>query len=211
MPAQPPVASSTLGGGSPTHHAHHAALADAVTALNRHRLTGTGFITGRYYNGATGAGNADATVTVGANSMRFSSFYVPATTTFDRIGINVTGTGAGNARLGIYLADATTGLPTTVVLDAGTVALNTATGVQLTISQSLTADTHYWLAYVADVSATIRSKPLSDVPHAGFSTLTQDNNPDQIYASFTYGALTASPTIVYSSGIPEPDIRMRAA
>jgi len=55
--------------------------------------------------------------------------------------------------LGIYNNDSTTGKPTTVVLDAGTVATTAASTVyQITISQSLTAGT-YWLAFNMQTAA----------------------------------------------------------
>ena len=96
------------------------------------------FIAGRYYDGA----NGQAISTLGAVDGRLyiTPFFVPRTTTFDQIGINVTATAASSViRLGIY--NMTTGQdPTSLVLDAGTVDSATSTGIKtITISQQLTA------------------------------------------------------------------------
>jgi hypothetical protein len=54
--------------------------------------------------------------------------------------------GTGTVRLGIYNHDNSTGKPTTVLLDAGTVSANAAsTNFQITINQTLDAG-WYWLA-----------------------------------------------------------------
>jgi len=56
-------------------------------------------------------------------------------------------------RLGIYNNNAATGKPSTVVLDAGTVATTAASTIyQITISQSLNAGT-YWLAFNMQTAA----------------------------------------------------------
>jgi hypothetical protein len=80
-----------------------------------------------------------------------TTFYFPVflpTASYDRISIR-TGDYAGTAtvRLGLYNASTTTGLPTTVVFDAGTVsptAINT--NYEITISQSLSAN-YYYMAF----------------------------------------------------------------
>ena len=59
---------------------------------------------------------------------------------------NASQSGSYNARLGIYNNDSTTGKPSTVVLDAGTVVITSPnTSYEITISQSLTTG-WYWLA-----------------------------------------------------------------
>jgi hypothetical protein len=69
------------------------------------------------------------------------------TLTADRIAFltNNTFSGTASVRLGIY--SDTNGVPSTLVLDAGTVSAVAASAIyQITISQSLTAGT-YWLAF----------------------------------------------------------------
>jgi hypothetical protein len=80
------------------------------------------------------------------NTTYYSPFYVPATTSFDRIGCTTTTvTTSGNARLGIY--SDTNGAPDALVLDAGTVSYSANSSPYLiTIDQSLTPG-WYWLAF----------------------------------------------------------------
>jgi hypothetical protein len=98
------------------------------------------------------AGNAGLT----ANRLFFVPIYVTRTTSFDRIGIThaATTAGAGSVvRLGIY--NSTNDLPSTLVLDAGTVDLTTAAAykeVTISPSQSLSVGV-YWLAAVAQVTS----------------------------------------------------------
>jgi hypothetical protein len=83
------------------------------------------------------------------NETIYAPFTLSETKTFDRIAIATQSTyvGTGAVRLGIYNNDSTTGKPSTVLLDAGTVATTAASTIyQITISQSLTAGT-YWLAF----------------------------------------------------------------
>jgi hypothetical protein len=73
-------------------------------------------------------------------------FFVPEATTFDRIAMrSVTVTGTPLVRLGIYTN--ANGLPSTLVLDAGTVSVTSSgTTFQITISSTLQAG-FYWLAF----------------------------------------------------------------
>jgi hypothetical protein len=89
--------------------------------------------------------------TIGATPVEdttyYTHFYVGNTTTFDRIGCTtaLTVTTAGTVRLGIY--SDTNGAPSSLVLDAGTVAFSAvSTSYLITISQSLNAG-WYWLAF----------------------------------------------------------------
>jgi len=101
------------------------------------------FVTGRYYAYVNGGGG---TFSPTANSTHYMPLYIPTTATFDRIAIRASAsfTGSHTIRLGIY--NNTNGLPSTVLLDAGTVnATAISTTYEITISQTLTAG-WYWLA-----------------------------------------------------------------
>ena len=109
------------------------------------------FLSGYYYRGtSTTAANS----TVAANSTFYFPFFVPTTTTFDRIAIR-TGSafsGTSSVRLGIY--NNSSGKPSTVLLDAGTVAgTNNNATITITISQQLTPGI-YWLAANSQTAAT---------------------------------------------------------
>jgi hypothetical protein len=106
------------------------------------------FITNRYYR-SQALNNASASAgTPAINTNQYTLIWIPATKTFDRIAIftGATFAGTGSVRLGIYNNNPSTFQPTTVVLDAGTVApIAASTVYQITISQSLAAG-WYWLA-----------------------------------------------------------------
>jgi hypothetical protein len=121
-------------------------LADELDALT------LPFLSGYYYRGLSPAAAASNTAT--ANVSYYTPFFVPATTTFDRIALRTGGTFSGTAsiRLGIY--NTTSGKPSTVVLDAGTVsATANNTTYTITISQQLTPGI-YWLVGNSQTAAT---------------------------------------------------------
>ena len=103
--------------------------------------TGLGYVSGKLY-APYGLGATSSSPS--ANTTYYIPFRVVETKTFDRISF-VTGssiTGTGTFRLGIYNQSA--GVPTTVLLDAGTVNATTAsTAYSVTISQSLSAGVYY--------------------------------------------------------------------
>ena len=154
VPVLARLASPTFTG---TPAAPTAAVATNTTQLATtafviaNRQTFFGFTTALYYRGLGTA----ADVTAVEDVTVYSPFLVNETNTFDRIAIT-TGTsytGTGSVRLGIYNNDTTTGKPTTVLLDAGTVATTgSLTVFQITISQSLPAGT-YWLAFNMQTAA----------------------------------------------------------
>ena len=111
--------------------------------------------TGNYY-GPVGMVGGAATLAITANNLYAVPFLVQRTTTWDRIALQVTtgGIATTTARLGIY-NDGTNLYPGTLVVDAGTVAVD-STGVKAaTISQQLQPGL-YWLAFVSDGAPVIR-------------------------------------------------------
>ena len=133
-----------------------------------------GYTTGLYYKGMGGSlTNTVATL----STTWYAPLVITSTKTFDRIAIETlsTFTGSGVVRLGIYNNDSTTGKPSTVLLDAGTVATSAASTVyQITISQSLTAGT-YWIALnsqTASGTAHYRGVTLNNASSTGYSIST---------------------------------------
>jgi hypothetical protein len=83
------------------------------------------------------------------NVSYYQPIYVNGTITADRIAAYTGPTFVGTAsiRLGIYNHDMTTGRPSTVLLDAGTVSATAANTIyQITISQSISTG-FYWLVF----------------------------------------------------------------
>ncbi|KKK56938.1 hypothetical protein LCGC14_3059530, partial [marine sediment metagenome] len=82
--------------------------------------------------------------------------YVPVTTTYDRIGIQVnTAVAASNARLGVYHPNAVGDGPGALLTDFGTVATATNGIKEINISQELTPG-FYFLSLVRDAEAAVR-------------------------------------------------------
>jgi hypothetical protein len=79
-----------------------------------------------------------------------TTYYFPVyigSGTFDRISIisGDSGTGSFPLRLGVYNASSTTGLPSTVLFDAGTVTVNaTSTVYEITINQTISKGLYYF-------------------------------------------------------------------
>lgn len=119
----------------------------------------------RYFSAAA---NALATTSIAPNASRLilAPIYFPTTRAVDQIAINVStaGTATHVARLGIYNASSSSGFPTTVKVDAGSVAID-STGVKtLTISTTLTG--LYWLAMTAQ-SGTFTALAVGGCPPVG--------------------------------------------
>jgi hypothetical protein len=111
-------------------------------------------MTSTYYYTAPAS---NSSLVAALNTAYFLPLVVPSQTTFDRIAIRTSGTfsGSGVARLGIY--NDTNGQPSTVVLNAGTVApVAAGAGYEITINQTLAAGI-YWLAFVSQTNASVNN------------------------------------------------------
>jgi hypothetical protein len=128
------------------------------------------------------------------NFVRVAPFFVPATTTFDRIACNVTtqGTAAALVRLGVYNMAA--GLPTTLELDAGDVQADTPGQKEVTISLTLQRG-WYGLAANRNENAIALRRGINSLNLGmnGTSTgLIVTNPSDNMQFASAYGALPAS-------------------
>lgn len=118
-------------------------------------ISSTGFTTGDYYSFPYTTTSSASFAT--ANQTRYALFYVPTSTTFDRIATRTSGTFSGTAsiRLGVY--NNSNFKPTTVKFDAGTVSCTAAnTLYEITVNQTL-AEGWYWFAWNAQTVATINN------------------------------------------------------
>lgn len=142
---------------------------------------------GRFYD--SGLQSAYTTLAMAVNTLYAAPFYVPRTTTFTSINIEVTVLAlASSMRLGIYTD--TSGAPDALVLDAGTVSLTTTGGKTIAISQSLAAG-WYWLAGVGNGLATLRAASQTNAMgnQIGFSSGTDTTNHVGWSVAFAFGAL----------------------
>jgi hypothetical protein len=149
------------------------------------------------------------------NRCYFVPFRLAASTTFDRIGVDVATAGTATAvlRLGIYSPDAAGDLPGTLILDAGTVAGDALGAKQATISQLLAAGM-YWLCVCNQVASgtAIRAvtsyDPLIEYS-SGASMFTGTTAPGAVVATGITGAFASNPTI--NDNDNGPIIGLRAA
>lgn len=158
------------------------------------------------YSGWANAGSSGNTMSPTASRIYYQVFVCGQTTTWTRIGIIVTTGQAGKvARLGIY--NWSGGIATTRVLDAGTVALDSAATVEATISYAMSPGV-YALAFIAD-STTAAVKASGALATMGNFQYGNDNTNNSNPSTFFYEAgsgttlpatATATPTV--SGGTP---------
>lgn len=125
-------------------------------------------VSGRYYNTqltTTSLGTVAAT----ADRMYLVPFTVGRTRAVDQLGINVSTALAGNVRMGIYNSDASTGYPTTVLVDGGTPPSTGTTGAKSsTVSVTLQPGVQYWTAVTCSSAATFSAGSANEMrPIAG--------------------------------------------
>lgn len=166
------------------------------------------FKSGRYYIHSGNMTSGDP----GVNYLYLMPFEVPVACTLDRLGIEVViGIATGVTRLGIYLGDAND-IPTTLLLDAGTVATTAAAKVETTISQAVPAGI-IWLAMVNQTaSATLRvySGGFAEIGSTTLNGILQAQLQSSYYQSGVSGAL---PTTLALTGVSQygPIVAVRAA
>lgn len=169
-------------------------------------VVGRRFVSGSYYPPMmTGS---DTTVAPGQNFEQAVRFDVGATTTFTRIGLEVTTAAASNVfRLGIR-NDNGNGYPGALVLDAGTIDASTTGFKEITISQILTPG-RYW------VSATLQGGTGAAYRHRFLDSFVgqqngTDTNMAGYYSGGTTGALGTFTASVNANGVG-PKILLKAA
>jgi hypothetical protein len=148
----------------------------------------------------------------GEGGIVFSPLTAPASVSIDRIGIEVTSAGTAATsicRLGIW-ADSG-GAPGTLVLDAGTVATDSTGLKEITISQSLTVGTLYWLGVAPQGAAGTRPTITGSFYNG---PVMNTNNPN--YAQSTYssnlafaGAFSSTPALSTFAANVAPRIFVR--
>lgn len=128
--------------------------AAAASGVSSFRAGGTLlYVSGRYIDGFNHCPSASSSVGVTNDTIILYPIEIYRPVNVNAIACRVEGAGAGGdlVRLGIYNADATTGLPTTVLVDAGTASASSA-GVNREMSFTSTPLTAgvYWRALQAD-------------------------------------------------------------
>lgn len=138
---------------------------------------------------------APSTLSLTNNRLHYIPFQVTESVTFTRIGINVSTAASGaGIRLGIY--NSSSGAPSSLLLDAGTVSAATTGEKEITISQAMTPG-WYWLAMVTDNAAvwvTAENGASSgDTVRVNLGVATgAGNGVVYVFHAFTYGSLPSS-------------------
>lgn len=166
---------------------------------------------GRYRCAVSGAGN---TYGHPENILALSPYVVSGVETYDRITAQVTVAGSAGAlvRPAVYRVDETTGLPTDLILDPGTIDGTVVAVAQLTINQTLQPGT-YAIGYVIQGGAATRPTMQVTIPIVGLiSTIAPPVGiPLNAVWSVTIAAGPLPNTLVgvSSSGIYAPMVSLR--
>lgn len=148
---------------------------------------------GRYYSNPFILTVSSATLT--ANRLYATGIYIGNSTTITKIGIEQATGAAGNARLGIYNMG-TDGLPSSLVLDAGTVTTTSTAEKEITISQVLAAGWYYLAAVFDAGGAGASSRTIASLSPAswgiGSASTTGFPTINSITGTHTYGALPST-------------------
>lgn len=176
-------------------------VAEAKIALAQYGIFTREAANARYNNGLAVVSTSTTTAIV-INSLRAYPINIPRVMSIDRIAVHITTGTTGNIRLGIY-NDNGSGLPGTLALDSGNMAI-TGTGV-LTATVSITLQPGvYWLAYVTDTANTLAgfaaSGPFLNVLGFGSASFNAGIG-NMVLVAHTFGALpdpfgAAGPAVV---------------
>lgn len=156
-----------------------------------YRKTGTDNIE-RWYTGSVGVITSTTLSGLGSGTLRAIPFAVTKTITLDRIAMEITAAGTGGSllRLGIY--SSVNALPYDLVLDAGTIAADSATFQSITIDQTLPPNL-YWLTFIHNSASTITVRAMQAAVCANVlgvpSTLGTGTYQSYLASTFTFGAL----------------------
>lgn len=147
---------------------------------------------GIYICGSIGRG-ASSTQGITANTLFAHPIFIRQSTAFDRIAINVTTAGVlgSLARVGIYNSNASN-YPSTLVLDAGTVAVDSTGTKTIIINQTLAIGV-YWLVIVSDGAPVITGHTGAGASSfLGISDPATAVNNLSYQVAFTFAALPAT-------------------
>jgi len=146
--------------------------------------------------------------TASANVLRAIPISLPWTATYDAIALNVdTANAGGNVRVGIYNSAAATGVPGTLLLDAGTFTTDATGDHVVTFSDLVIGPGLYFLAFVTDANAgtAVYERTSTFAAHTLAVATGATSNPAQgVSVAHTYGALPdpfGAPTLI-TSGHP---------
>jgi hypothetical protein len=157
-------------------------------------------------------------ITIAEDRTYYTPFFVTANT-FDRISCRTASSylaATSVVRLGVYNMDTTTGKPSTVAFDAGTVTITSAGGAnyEITINQTL-ASGYYFFAFncqTAPAFPDFRGKTINDgfiFPTTPIGTAFNDNTTTAIfYEDGVTGAFATAGSVTATSSTPIMGMRI---
>lgn len=139
----------------------------------------------------------------GKDTIRFTPFQIPKKVTVTKVAFNVTvaGDASTTARVAIYSPHATTKFPGSLLVDFGTIAIDSTGVKEYSISQVLDPGI-YWLAinHNSTTSPTLRSITSSSFPAIGGSSSSLPASMINVYTQgFTYAAMPSTPSVSTST------------
>jgi hypothetical protein len=188
-----------------------------ISSIRQNLPASVGYTTGKYYSPSLVAGQRSAN-----NLTQAIDHFVPLilrrSVTVDRLALYNTTAVTVNFRLGIY-ADNGGGHPGSLLVDSGQITTSGSAGDNVaTISQALTANTLYWLAFNVDTTAqfeTIANVSGASGLHADvadFATVAQPALGFIIHsAARAYAAFPSTASAVDGGQLAAPRIRWRVA
>lgn len=174
---------------------------DARTYLEIENSVPTlGYRAGKYYLPYYGIGST--TLTCVSNRIYYVPMLITSAKTFIKIGVNVASALGTNGRLGIY--SNANGIPTTKLLDAGTVSIASTGEKEITISQDL-APGWYWLAFIPDGACAVVADSganTSSLTRYGMGAATSTNGVDTFAHEAGAGSTlpATAGTLVFETG-----------
>jgi hypothetical protein len=167
---------------------------------------------GYYYEPNTGA--TITTTSPAKNRLILTPFFVSQNVTLDRIGMECTVAIASTVyRLGIYTSDSN-GLPSTLLLDAGTVDTSSTGLKEITISQALSAGLYYLATANQGSTGNPSVRALNTISGnyapIGAASMGTTQYEGVYFQASVGGALPSTPTVV-SSNINPARVQVRVA
>jgi hypothetical protein len=143
-------------------------------------------VPGRFYTSTLAVANSTLAITAGV--MYAIPYRVSKTATYVVLGVEITTNTAGNFRFGIY--NDSGGVPGSLKLDAGIVAMGGALGFKSAVINQILAPGWYWLAFISDATPTVRAiTAASALQWTGFTTGLDVTTKPGFTVAQAYGAL----------------------
>jgi hypothetical protein len=189
----------------------------SLSAINYAGVVNPPMVSGSYYPPTVGV--ASGTLTYASSRLFFTAVVVNETTTFDRIGLEVTTAGAAGTvtTVHLYSSSATSLLPDSLITSFGSVAIDSTGIKEITISQVLEPGI-YWVGNITNAASSafraVTFNPLNlSILNSTATSTTTFTTPliSGFYVSTATAPSTINPANIVRLGTSSPIIKMRKA